>query len=749
MKRHGQRDWRVPLVTWAVLVYASTLVVALSGSPLLRVVVGAGALVASLLAFTRSQRTVAVLSAISAAAVFIAAATLTADSQCRAQLAARHSWEINFDTDARDGEVARGIAAAQGCSIRATLIIASGHARQGQVATATGGASVNDGTMFIEDATLSSVRRGPYLAALRAAASRRIGRIFGSDAAMARALIIGDMTGIPADVRDRYARAGLVHMLSVSGLHVGIIALALEILALVMRAPLKPARIITLTILAAYVIGIGAPAPAVRAAVMLGALLLSRLLQRPTSKWAVLALGAGVPLIDPRVALDLGWQLSVAGTAALIGGGALAHRLIPSWKPVFRTLATGVTISIVATLATAPLVAWTFGRVALLGPLTNLLADPVMGLLQPVLFLGVVIPFAPVEHLTADASHALLAAFDAIARGAVLVPFAAPVAMPTVTGAIAAAIASTAMLVACCSRHWARPALLALGGGAVLLLEPFIMLPAGRPELHMLDVGQGDAFAIRTSRGRWIVVDAGRSWQGGDAGRSVVAPYIAQRGGEIALFVLSHPHADHVGGAASLFALRTPGKFLDPGYVGTSPPYRAALNEAMRDHIPWQRVRPGQTITVDDVDLTTLAPDSAWASALDDANLASSVLRVHMGNAVVLFTGDAEVPEEEWLLAHSADSLRADVLKVGHHGSNTSTSPAFLEAVRPKIALVSVGARNTYGHPSREIMEALRASGALIARTDQQGSVVLRFGPTSIDVSGRTLEWRAALTDNH
>ena len=265
-----------------------------------------------------------------------------------------------------------------------------------------------------------------------------------------------------------------------------------------------------------------------------------------------------------------------------------------------RGLASGAIISIVATAATAPLVAWTFGRVALLGPVTNLLADPVMGLLQPLLFIGVAIPLHAVEVWAADASHALLYAFDLVARGAVRVPGAAPIVMPTVFAAVASAIASIALLTACCARHAAGPALVALSSCALLLLETVLPAPANAPELHMLDVGQGDAFAIRTSRGRWIVVDAGRSWNGGDAGRTVVAPYIAQRGGEVALFVLSHPHADHVGGASSLFQLKHPARFIDPGYVGTSPPYRAALAEAMRDGIPWHRARPGGAAEIDD-----------------------------------------------------------------------------------------------------------------------------------------------------
>jgi competence protein ComEC len=210
-------------------------------------------------------------------------------------------------------------------------------------------------------------------------------------------------------------------------------------------------------------------------------------------------------------------------------------------------------------------------------------------------------------------------------------------------------------------------------------------------------------------------------------------PYIAHRGGRVSLFVLSHPHADHVGGAASLFAALHPALFLDPGYVGTTPPYLAALAEAQADRIPWERVHPGDSLVVDEAVITELAPDSAWAAGLSDANLASTVLLVRVGQVRMLLTGDAEAPEEDWLLRHSPDALAADVLKVAHHGSATSTTPAFLAMVHPRLALVSVGAHNSYGHPDREVIDRLAAASIPTLRTDLAGTVV-------VHTDGRTLE---------
>ena len=732
----------MPLVARAAAIYAVGLAVGLACRDAVTMSAVAAALLLAIGASRRSRTSLGALATVAAAGMLVGSADARHAARCAERLVAAREWRAEFEAPAQAGGVGRAQLSAGGCASHATLLVSAGRADAGSTATVQGIASVDPRGLFVRSARIRDARRRPSLASLRARAGERIDRIFGTDAPVVRALVIGDMTMIPADQRDRFARAGLVHMLSVSGLHVAIIALALELLAGAMRLPKRPARLLTIALLAAYVAGIGAPPPAVRAAVMLGLLIASRTMQRPTSPWAVLAVGGVAPLVAPRTVLDLGWQLSVAGTIALVAGGALARRTIPrAWRGAWRSTARAALVSVVATAVTAPLVAWTFGRVALLGPVTNLLADPVMGLLQPVLFLAICLPVRPVERLLADAAHLLLAAFDGIAVHAAAMPGAAPLVYPTVLAALAGAAAAIAVVVACLAEHPMRPCIVALGCLALMTAEPLLQRPRGFTELHMLDVGQGDALALRTRRGRWVVVDAGRSWASGDAGRSVVVPYIAHRGGRVALFALSHPHADHVGGAASLFDALHPALFLDPGYVGTTPPYLAALAEARADGIPWRRVRPGDSLVVDEAVVTALAPDSAWAAGLNDANLASTVLVVRIGHIRMLLTGDAEAPEEDWLLSHAADALKADVLKVAHHGSSTSTTEAFLSAVHPRLALVSVGANNSYGHPDAEVLARLGSAGIPTLRTDLAGTIIVRTDGTRLEVEARGERW--------
>jgi len=298
-------------------------------------------------------------------------------------------------------------------------------------------------------------------------------------------------------------------------------------------------------------------------------------------------------------------------------------------------------------------------------------------------------------------------------------------------------VASAALLAACVSDFPARPLIAALAALVLVAWLPFVPTGSHEVELHVIDVGQGDAIALRTPHGHWVLFDAGRAWRGGDAGRSTVIPYLRRYGGELDAFVLSHPHADHVGGAASVLRALHPAEYWDGAFAGGSAPYRASLLTAQAAGVEWHRAHPGDSLIVDGVTVHVLAPDSSWMSTLDDPNEASLVALVQYGAVRFLLMGDAERGEERWLLAHDSTALHVDVLKVGHHGSSTSTTPSFLAAVHPRVAVISVGAGNSYGHPSASVVHALAAAGTVVLRTDQEGSIV-------ICTDGHTLEIQEA-----
>jgi competence protein ComEC len=684
------------------------------------------------------------LAGIGGAACALAVLTRRADTACLRGAAAERATSAVVEEDAKPGTFVRATLVGPRCRVPMRIDVAAGSAPEGAAVRVTGSAVVAGPRIVVQDATIRLAAPPPLARRIRSAVRRAIDRTFGNDAPMVRALVIAETGGIEPSIRDRFADAGIVHLLSVSGLHVAIIAGAAELVFTALRLARRPAQLASLALTAGYVVVIGMPAPAVRSAVMLGVVVLTRVLQRPTSPWACLALGALIPLADPHTMTDLGYQLSVAGIAGLIASGALARRLLAPRLSGWRLLlARDLTVSVVASLVTLPLVSWTFGRVSLVAPATNLVAGPIFTLLQPTLFLGILLsPVPAAAAVVADATHGLLALTDAIVGIAVRVPFATIAVAPTLVAAVALATVSCGIVVACVSRDWARWLAVALGAAALGVWAPSTLGGSG-VELHMIDVGQGDALALRTPRGRWVVFDAGRSWRGGDAGRATVVPYIRRRGGEVAAFVLSHPHADHAGGAATLLHATHPGAFWDAGYVAAIEPYRAALVEASRDRVPWRRVHPGEVTAIDGVRITFLAPDSAWAAGLDDPNAASTIALVRYGDVRFLLVGDAEASEESWLIAHAADELHADVLKVGHHGSRTSSTAAFLDAVRPRVALISVGAGNTYGHPSAEVVHELRRRGAAVMRTDEVGTTVVRTDgrALSVETGGGEARW--------
>jgi competence protein ComEC len=710
----------------------------------------------ALFAAARRDARAATLALVCAAGALAQLAARRTDAACRAAILRTHEARVTLDADAAPGQ--RTSATAVDCAMPLSLTLAHGRATAGDVVQLRGAFAPGvRGAMVREAAVAPTGARAP-LAAWRAAVGRTIDALFGDDAPLVRALVVADAAAIPRDVRDRFADAGLVHLLSVSGMHVSLVAAALELLLGAARVPRRSAALASVAAVAGYVALIGAPAPAVRAGTMLAAQLASRVLQRPSSPWAFLALGGTLPLLlDSRAATDIGYQLSVAGMASLVGGRALFERLtrdraaesrLTGWR---RTIARELVVSVVASLVTAPIVAWSFGRVSLVAPLANLFAGPIVAVLQPALFLAVLLaPVRPLALHVAGAARLLARMLDAVAAAAAAVPHAVLAVSPSLPTAVCCAAASVALLALCAARsRWvrARAAIVVAGCLAAAAWTPFAPARGGALEMHVLDVGQGDAIAIRTPHGRWVLVDAGRTWRGGDAGRTTVLPYLRRAGGPLEAFVLSHPHADHVGGAATVLHALRPRAFWDAAFALGSDTYRASLEAAREAGVAWHRVRPGDELLVDGVALRVLAPDSAWTASLDDPNLASVVLAVRWRGVRFLLVGDAEAPEERWLVARAAadptiaEALRADVLKVAHHGSRTSSTPEFLALVRPRLALVSVGAGNSYRLPNDDVLERLTRGGAEVLRTDQWGTIVVRGDGRRLTIDAGGEQW--------
>lgn len=735
----------MPLVATAYLALVGGVLAEMAGLGRILLIV---AMALAAVSMVRRARVLAALAALAAAGVLFARAESTSASDCRSAALAATRWTVRLTADARPGSSLRGRLIAGDCALMVGLSVKQGAGESGALVDVRGRPLPAEGGVALRIAGAELRRKGEpgWLDRSRRNARDRVRELFGDDHALPSALLLADTEGLTPEIRQRFADAGLIHVLAISGLHIGLVAGALELLARAFRVPRRAAATVAAIGALAYVGLLGFPPAALRAGSMLAAVALARLRQRPTSAWAVLAVGASIPLLSGvLIAASLGYQLSVVGVAALLAASALCRRWrrladIRGWR---GSLVRAMLASTAATAASAPIVAWHFGRLSLVGPLANIVVSPVIAFLQPLLFLALVLsPVKPAAAFAADAAQPVLRLFDGLAAAAAALPGASIPVAPTLAGAICLGLALAALLAACVATFPGRALTVAATALCLAVWLPITPLNSGDLEIHMLDVGQGDALALRTPAGRWLLVDAGRVWQGGDAGRRTVLPYLRRRGGQLVSFILSHPHADHVGGAPTVLGTMRPVEFRDAGYPAGGAAYVQALAVSAEKRIRWQRVHPGDSMVVDGVIVRFLAPDSAWAAGLPDANSASTVAVVRYGEVRILLTGDAEAAEEEWLLAsHGEEALRADVLKVAHHGSRTSTTPAFLHAVSPRLALVSVGSGNLYGHPDQDVMARLANAGAMVLRTDQLGTVVVRTDGYHIHVEAADDRW--------
>ena len=597
-------------------------------------------------------------------------------------------------------------------------------------------------------------------------ARRLTERLPEAESAVARALVLADRTTLSFETRQTFVDAGIVHLLAISGLHVGLLAGGL-VWALGLRDR-RPRRWIHAAVLVSgYVIMIGLPPAAVRAALVFWGHAIARWRGRPARASDLAGLAALVALAaDPLVLADIGFQLSFAGFGGVIAGGRLGTRLAGGrlgarfpggrpgarfrrWRPP-RGLVTAVAAGTGAFAATAPLAALHFGRIVATSIPASLASTGLVALALPAVFATAALP-DPFGPWIAPAAALLLHGLVALAVAFAALPFAWGVTAVAGWLWIAAAALVTAAVRGSRRHRW-RYALAAGIATAAWIVRPGLEAATGlgRPLLCTLEVGQGDAAVVRTSRGRWLVFDAGpgtsilggAALQGGppldprvgDAGRRVIVPFLRRRGARrIELFGLSHPHLDHFGGSGAVFDAFEVARVLDPGVVEASGPYRAFLERTREEGAAWIRAEAGGILRVDDISVRVLWPPPG-ATGLD-ANEGSVGFLLDAGSFRYVNTGDAGREVEERILETvAADSLRADVLKLGHHGSRTSSAVAWLRAVRPDIAVISAGRGNRYGHPHAVTLARLdSARVARVWRTDRDGPLC---------VEGAEVGWR-------
>ncbi len=565
--------------------------------------------------------------------------------------------------------------------------------------------------------------------------------LYGARAPLIDALMLGRRGGIDPELQRRFADAGLVHLLSISGFHVGLITAWVFLVGRLLRLGRPQALVLSAAVSVLYVAFLGWPAPATRAAALAVVIALCRLRQRHVHADSVLAATClMVLLLDPWAILDLGGWLSAA---ALWGAARFSRWTDRALGKGFGWRTLGGSLG--ATLATAPITAAVLGTVALAGLLLNFAAIPLAAVAVPGVLASLLLypislaaarAFAAGAGLTLHLIELAATAGAAIPGGHMKTePGQWVYAVPWLAIlAIALWIMQTRNTVSEAARRlgW----VCVLGIWAVLLQGTIRGSGASRRDLalHFLDVGQGDAAVVRTPLGHWVVVDGGPADDRSDAGRRVVVPFLDRHGArDLALVVVSHEHADHLGGIPAVLARFPPGLVLEPGALVPDPRYTAFLSELQGKRIPWHPVHGGERFTLDGVSFTVLHPVPGWAGWGEDVNEDSLVLLVEYGSFQALLAGDAGFSAE----AAMVGKIRpVDVLKVGHHGSRGSTSEAWITALRPKAAVISVG-RNDYGHPSPSTLARLSRGAVDVRRTDREGTITVTTDGKMMKVESR------------
>ena len=637
---------------------------------------------------------------------------------------------------------------------------------------------------------------GARLLALPASMSRlpvalRLDR---DDAIMLAAMTTGDRTYLTRSLRAGFERTGSFHMLVVSGLHLAIVAACLLWIARCLHLPRVPATLTTIVATLAYALLTGFAAPAQRSLWMITLYLVGRLIYRERSPLNVIGFAALCLLVaSPRSLFDSSLQMTLLAVIAIAGVAApllqstihpyltatrdlqlvaidvkleprlaqfrvilrmVAARLqravsrgtawhVMPWAVRFalRCVELLVVSCVVELAMTLPMAVY-FHRITVFALPVNLLILPLLAMLLPAALLtllallvwpGTAVVPGMVAAVLLHMGVALVRLFGSLALGDFRIP--APLAWQS---AVFCALLAAAIMLARMG-HWQRRA-----AWAALLLAALIAVmprPIDHPRdallVEAIDVGQGDSLLLITPDGKTLLVDGGgfgggpqQAPQDFDIGEEVVSPALWARGiRRLDVVALSHAHSDHLGGLPAVLRNFHPTEL----WVGNNPRvagYNALLDEAAQQHVRMRSLRGGDALALGDTQVNVLAPMRDYQPGAEPDNNDSLVLHVAYEATSVLLEGDAEAPIEQAMLGEHG--LRSTLLKVGHHGSVSSTTPEFLARVAPQWAVISCGLHNRYGHPREEVLEELQAAKAHTYSTDVNGAMCFDLNGKSV-----------------
>lgn len=607
---------------------------------------------------------------------------------------------------------------------------------------------------------LSARVRAAYLEYMERAMSRQ-------DAAAIFAMLFGGYQGIRPELLEAFTATGIVHILSVSGSHITLMAGTAGIIGRLLHLPGRVTTGLAAVTILFYSLLAGAIPPVVRSALMGLLTLLALAMDRERDARHILGLTAlGLLIYSPPLLYDISFQLSFGATAGLLYIAPVLRGCFRKRLPVF--IADSLAVTIGAQLSVLPVIAWYFNVISLSSLLANLVITPVVELIIVVGLLaglaGSLLPFLG-RLVFIGAGVALGAVYElsrlvaSLPLSQIYVPSFGAGGCLTYYGALGWLLLPSGrrgqarrwlagllgQMMAHLPDKWRNGMLANKQKIAVLLALLFLIggwkvCRSGDLQVHFMDVGQGDAALVITPHGHAFMVDAGGVREGGyDIGRMVDVPYLLHYGvRQLDYIFLTHAHDDHAAGVRGILG-KIPVKAVMTGHEGAGEYLKVfGRGDAARLEKLLAPLRENTFMELDGVRIEILySPDRREVmegNVQATGNEFSNLIRVSYGQASFLFTGDLVTAQEAELLRRGTQ-LGSTVLKVGHHGSRTSSSEAFLQAVKPRWAVISCGYANSFGHPHKEIVQRISdVTGAELLRTDEKGAIVFRTDGKSMKV---------------
>lgn len=559
---------------------------------------------------------------------------------------------------------------------------------------------------------------------------------------IAKALLLGYKNELEGDIRQAFARAGLSHIMAVSGLHVGLVIAPFWVIIpffWTKKHGTKFGLAILIIILFFYAGLTGFSAPVMRASLMATLLTYGKLFSKSANSINLMGVAALVILIiDPTQLFEVGFQLSFAAVLIILLVLPVIQSKIPYWIRIkwYGTPIMVIIISLVVQFGLYPLQAYYFGEVSIISPIANALFVPFLGIIVPLslfaLIIGLLLP--SVGFILNYPSLLFLELLNDFVNFSTSLSWAwFQVLKPS---SFLFLFWSFFILMV---GSWRNPALkwklMACALASVFVIQTVGLVQTFRSKdltVVVFDVGQGDASLIKTPSGKHYLIDTGTWNPGSNSGENILLPYFKENNiTKLDAVFLSHPHADHIGGIISLINGIEIDTIYNSGFQYDSNLYENYIKLAKAKHIPVISLHAGERINVDEeILILALGPEGPQFN--DDPNQHSLVLNVLYKKNEFLFTGDAGEAQERRLLENYGDLLNTDFLKVGHHGSRTSSELFFLQAVTPEISVVSVANNNKFQHPHQEAVQRLETIKSDIYFTGRDKALVFKSDGKSI-----------------